>query len=408
MKACAGWVLRGLVAVLRCTPSTKRRLARAFSFRFPTVAKALDAIPANRLEKCVLFLSLRPHTREVKFAEAARLAGWEPILVYAGDIKFDPGKYFPVHARIGGLLQMLLISWFFRGPLIHLFAPDGAQAYLLCASKICPLILDINDTCKSHLLQSLPRVWEQCERDAIRASDGMTHRDLRVKYLHELYDYPLPRHNMLAVDVGQEKSPVSSQIKRNGEIRVVSVGWVGKGDNSILRTIRAFCADGIHVHMYTNPFQRDTDPEMEDYWKLQKQSEFFHFEQPVFGDAYWEHLSRYDFGLSVCEPLVFGETPVSVTIDSLHGAGSSRLTDYILAGLGVVISPGLRFQWFLARRYAEVVVPVTSEFLNGPRAVLESALRQKAEAGRKNHSMITTKGVARRLGAFYSKVAARS
>lgn len=397
--------------MLRFSPPTKRRLARSFSFRFRAVAAALEAIPAGRLERCVLFLSLRPHTREARLAEAARLAGWEPFLIHAGDLKFDADKYFLVHARIGGLLQLLLISWFFRGPLIHLFAPDGAQAYLLCATKIRPLILDINDTCKSHLIQSTPRIWEQCERDAIRTSDGMTHRDLRVKYLHELYGYPLPRHNMLVVDVGQEKvsqgkSSPSSQVKRSGEIRVVSVGWVGKGDNSIMRTIRALCADRIHVHMYTNPFQRETDPEIAGYWKLQKQSEYFHFEQPVFGCAYWEHLSRYDFGLSVCEPLVFGETPVSVTMDSLQGAGSSRLTDYILAGLGVIISPGLRFQWFMARRYAAVVVSVTPELLNGPRAILESALRQKADARPKNVSAITIRGASRRLGKFYSKVAA--
>jgi hypothetical protein len=235
----------------------------------------------------------------------------------------------------------------------------------------------------------------------------MTHRDLRVKYLHELYRYPLPQHNTLIMDLLPEASPRRRHVRSDGEIRVVSVGWVGKGDSSILRTIRALCADRIHVHMYVNPFQRETDPEIEDYRELKKQSHYFHFEQPVFGDAYWEHLSRYDFGLSVCEPLVFGETPVSVTMDSLHGAGSSRLTDYILAGLGIIISPGLRFQWFLARRYGAVVVSVSHGFFQSPQVVLESALRLKAESRPKNVSAITTRGVARRLGEFYSKVAAR-
>ncbi len=406
-KSVAGWVLRCFAASLRIPPSAKRRLARALSFRYRKVAEALNAIPEARLKRCVLFLSLRPHTREAKFAEAARLAGWQPLLVHTEKLNFDANKYFQFHAQAGGLLHLLLISWLFPGPLIHLFAPDGAQAYLLCVTKIRPLLLDLNDTCKSHALQSLPRVWEQCERDAIRAADGMTHRDLRVKYLHELYGYPLPRHNLLFMDLLPEVSPRLSEPRRAGEIHVVSVGWVGKGDSSILRTIHALCADGIHVHMYVNPMQRETDPEIEAYWKLQQQSEYFHFEKPVFGEAYWEQLNRYDFGLSVSEPLVFGETPTSLTVDSLRGAGSSRLMDYLLVGLGIIISPGLEFQWFLARRYALVTVPVTREFLKSPRSTLELALQKKAKAVMKNLAAITTRGVARRLGEFYSKVALR-
>jgi hypothetical protein len=408
VKAFAGWALRGCAVCLRFSVPAKRRLARLLSFQFRVITEAFDAIPEDQLTRCVLYLSLKPHTREAKLAEAARLAGWRPILVYAGDLKFDASQYFQFHARVGGLLQLLLVSWLFRGPLVQVFAPDGAQAYLLCVAKINAVVLDLNDTCKSHLLQLLPRVWEQCERDAIRASDGMTHRDLRVKYLHKLYAYPLPRQNALIVDLLPEVPPRLRQIRADGEIHVVSVGWVGLGDSSILRIIKALCADRVHVHMYINPSQRPSDPEIRAYWRFREESDYFHFETPAFGDAYWEELGRYDFGLSVCEPFVFGETPVSVTMDSLRGAGSSRLTDYVLAGLGVVISPGLQFQWFLARRYAPVVVPATREFLARPRAALESALREKASAQKKNLLPITTRGVADRLGRFYEKVARQS
>lgn len=405
VKALAGWMLRTCAACLRLSPSAKRRLARLLSFRYRPVARALDAIPSDQLRRCVLFLSLRPHTRETRLAEAARLAGWEPFLVYVGEIKYDPSAYYSFHARVGGLFQLLLISWLFPGPLIHVFAPDGAQAYLLCVGKICPLILDLNDTCKSHLLQLLPRVWEQCERDAIRAADGMTHRDLRVKYLNELYGYPLPRHNILIMDLLPEASPRPRQARSGGEIRVASVGFVGKGDHSVLRIVQALCVAGIHVHMYINPYQRETDPEIEEYRELQQGSSYFHFEEPVFGDAYWEHLNRYDFGLSACDTLAFGEMPTSCTMDSFRGAGSSRLMDYLLLGLGVIVSPELRFQRFLAHRYASVVVPVTREFLKTPRPALELALQEKARASRKNLSAITTRGVARRLERFYFRIA---
>jgi len=325
-------------------------------------------------------------------------------MVYAEDPRFDADKFFDFHAKVGGLLQLLLTSWLFRGPVIHVFAPDGAQAYLLCVAKTRPLILDINDTCKSHLVPDQPRVWEQCERDAIRAADGMTHRDLRVKYLHELYDYPLAPNNSLMMDLVPEIDPRPRRARTGDEIHVVSVGWIGRGDSSILRSIEALCTNRIHVHLYINPLQRDTDAEIEAYAKLRNQSPYFHFEQPVFGEAYWDRLSQYDFGLSICEPFVFGEPTTSVTRDSLEGAGSSRLTDYLLAGLGVIISPGLRFQWFLARRYAQVVVPASRDFLGNPRPALEAALAQKSSPSPQSLAPITTRGAARRLGEFYSRV----
>src|SRR5437762_9186255 len=136
LKVVLGSVLVGVAACLRIPLSAKRRLARWLSFSFPAAAGMLDKIPPDHLKRCVLFLSLRPHTRETRLAQAARIAGWDPILVYAGgDLKYDASRFFRLHARVGGLFRLLWVSWFFRGALVHVFAPDGAQAYLLCKAK---------------------------------------------------------------------------------------------------------------------------------------------------------------------------------------------------------------------------------------------------------------------------------
>src|SRR5882724_7585753 len=149
IKALAGWSLRSAGRVLNFPPAMKRRLARALSFRFRAAVAALDAVPADQVDRCILFVSLKPHTREAKLAEAARIAGWRAILIYTEPPNFDADKYFQSHSRVGGLLQLVLVSWLFQGRIIHVFAPDGAQAYLLCVTKIRLLILDLNDTCKS-------------------------------------------------------------------------------------------------------------------------------------------------------------------------------------------------------------------------------------------------------------------
>ena len=91
-------------------------------------------------------------------------------------------------------------------------------------------------------------------------------------------------------------------------------------------------------------------------------------------------------------------------MDSFRGAGSSRLMDYLRVGLGVIISPGLKFQWFLARRYSVVVVPVTREFLKDPRPSLESAMREISQPKKRNLAAITTRGAAPRLGKLYRRV----
>ena len=390
----------------RIPASARRRIARWLSFSFPAAAKILDAVQKDNLHKYVLFISLRPHTRETRLAQAARIAGWEPILVYAGgDLKYEVGKFFYLHARVGGLFRLLWVIWYFRGPLVHVFAPDGAQAYLLCKAKTGRLILDINDTTMSHLLNINPRIWHYCEREAIRAADGMTHRDLRVKYLQKLYGYSLPRYNILVQDPLTEVPTPQSKVRKRDDIHVVSSGFVGIGENAIVRTLRALCADRIHVHMYTMPLQRQADQELKPYFELQQQSEYFHWKDAVYGESYWTSLTSCDFGLVAYEPFVFGEIPTLVTLDALRGNTSSRLMDYAQAGLGIIIPPGVAFQWFLARRYAPVTVALTREFLARPRAALESALREKASARKKNLQAITTSGVARRLGMFYEKVA---
>jgi len=157
--------------------------------------------------------------------------------------------------------------------------------------------------------------------------------------------------------------------------------------------------------MYTMPFQRKNDPEMRVYFELQQQSEYFHWKDAVYGKAYWDSLTSCDFGLTSYEPFIFGKTPTLCTVDSLRGCASSRIMDYVQADLGIILPPGVAFQWFLVRRYATVTVPLTREFLDNPRPILESALQRKAEAKRKNLLTISVQGAARRLGKFYSQVA---
>jgi hypothetical protein len=288
----------------------------------------------------------------------------------------------------------------FPGALVHAFALSADQLVLLDRLKPRRLVIDLYDTCAGSLAN--PMTKKNLERDIIGHVDAITHRDVRIKRLQRLHGYKLPQHNLLIHDPLPEVKAVNKTRASGTEIHVVSTGWIGSGSNSIVRIARALCTRGIHLHVYLNPFQNSSLPDLQPYFRLKEETPFFHLEESVYGESYWEKLQGYDFGLSVLETAIFGEKLLGYTQDAMAGCGSSRLSDYIAAGLGVIISPELQFQYFWARRYADTLVEANLGFLANPLPALKNALSQRRAI---NRTAITISGTAQRLGAFYEKVA---
>lgn len=392
-----------LERILPWVPALMRPAIARWLLRCNPAALALVAtVAGEELERTVLFVSTRLHSRETRIGQVARLAGWRPILAYHGKAEAGLDEAFVAHAPVGEAWELVLVMWLFRGPLVHAFGADGSDAYVVCAAKSHPLILDVYDTVSG--MRQASRRRQRRERAALRAADGMTHRDLRVKLLHRLWDYPLPRVNVLIHDPISQVMAARADLGPPKEIRVVSTGWIGSGDESVQRVVEALCRDGVHVHLYLNPHQSERDPNLAAYFRLRDECGMLHIENRVYGEEYLRRLAGYDFGLSISEPLMFGEEPKSYTRDYLAGCGSSRLADYICAGMGVIVTPGLKFQYLLARRYACAVVPANVEFLRDPRRELVAALARWREIAPARFEEITVRGAARRLGEFYSRM----
>ena len=404
-SASADPVTKMLLLLLKVPKNARTNFARThLSAHHPKLVQAFDRIPLHRRARTVLFASFTPHTRECRLAAAARLAGWEPYHVCNGTPKYTPADYFSFSAQLPDPIFLTLACWLFPGALIHAFAMSGEQAILLAWLKPRRLVIDLYDTCSGSLSSSVAH--RQQEREVIATADGIIHRDLRIKRLQKLHGYKLPKHNILIHDPLPKAARGIGPRNHNEEIHVVSTGWISAGDNSIIRVARAFCAHQIHLHVYFNPFQQGVHPDTQCYWDLQKNSPFFHIERPVFGDDYWDALRKYDFGLSVLEPAVFGEKIANYTEDALAACGSSRLSDYIAADLGVIVSPELNFQSFWSRRFAITTVSATQEFIANPVPALRQALGTRAQRPPVDRASITIAGAARRLSAFYKKVAA--
>lgn len=391
-----------LLAVLaKVPPHDRTRFARTQLLKkHPRLIQAFDAIPAQRAAKTVLFISIRPqHAREPKLAAAARLAGWEPILLYVGRANYDVDALFSYQEKITDEIELILASWLFPGPLVHLFADTGAATQIFVATKHRKLILDLFDT--NSGMKWFPANYAALERQAIESADGMTHRDLRAQFLHKLYGYKLPPHNIFLLDPFTAAGPQSPvRAESDQEIRVVSAGWVGDEDTSILQTAHALCAAKVHVHFYPYPPGASLKP----YRRLERISDYFHIEEPVFGAAFAEHLARYDFGLCPCEQFIFGEESTRYTADYFRGCGSSRVIDFVQAGMGIIGSPEIRFQHFCGRRYASSLVPANVEFLRNPRPILEAAKRNRRQRTARDFESIMIPATAKRLGPFYENV----
>ncbi len=390
--------------LLQVPPAARAGFARQhLQPRYAAISQYFQSLPPAQRARTVLFVSIQPHSRETRLADAARLAGWDCLLLHQAPCRYEASRHFHFHAQIEDILQLVLACWLFPGALVHLFALRGDHALLLCATKQKPVVVDFYDTCSGFLAANPEEKFT--EQQALARADGITMRDLRVKYLQRLHGYKLPPERVFIHDPPPERLDDPSPIIRppDDPIRVVSVGWADSDEHSFLRISRAFCAAGIHVHLFLNPHQDANHRDIVPYRQLHSENPCFHLEPPLYGIDYIRQIRSYDFGLAISERFIFDEPSTFYTPDYLRGCGSSRLTDFIQLGLGVIVSPQFRFQHYWAKRYAQTTVPATRELLADPQKFLRPALAAKRA---RFLAPITVQGVSHRLGRFYERVAA--
>ena len=397
-------ITRLVQLLLRVPPAARPSFARKHLLpAYGGLAQHFAALPPDRRARTVLFVSMHPHTRETRIADAARASGWNALLLHYGPCRYDTARHFSFAARVEDLFQLALAVWLFPGALVHVFTLRGDHALLLCATKNRPTVVDFYDTCAGWL-SATPEEKEN-ERQALFFADGITMRDLRVKYLQRLHGYLLPPERVFIHDPLPEllNSPLPITRPQDDPIRVVSVGWADGDEHSFLRISRIFCAAGIHVHLFLNPYQDVNHPSIAPYRELSVDSPCFHLEPPAYGSDYIRLIRGYDFGLSISERFIFDEPSTSYTPDYLRGCGSSRLADFIQHGLGVIVSPQFRFQYYWAKRYAQTMVPATRELMSDPEKILRAALAAKHM---RDLAPITVQGVSQRLCRFYERIIA--
>ncbi len=388
---------RGIQALASLSIPSRRAFAiQQLSPVIPRLAQNYLHTARGKFDRAVLFVSHKPHSRETRLADAARHGGWTPYLIALDQPKSAPAGTFADVIVVHDPLQLVLFAWLFPGRIVHGFGLKGDVLYILARLKPAVLVIDLYDT--SAGTKSDSEAQKAQEAFVLKTADAATHRDTRLNRLKRLYRQPIPSQNLFIHDPITQRA--TRPPRQDGKIKVISTGWLGEGDNSILRTVTALLDDGIHVCLVLNPTQGMDYPMVQPYLELASRYPHLSVREPVFGEAYWNLLQEYDFGMAISEPSIFSEPLTEFTDDAMQNCGSSRLVDYIAAGLGVIGSPGLHFQNFISRRFAATHVVADVRFLASPTKLLQLALENKRQ---KDVTALTSQRAGARLGTFYTE-----
>ncbi len=365
---------RGL-QLLSSIPIHARRsfAAKQLSSVAPALVRLFSDIAKPKQHDSVLFLSIRPHSREARLALAAREGGWTPYLVSLETPRTGALSAFANIVVVRELLHLVYACWLFPGRLVHAFGLKGDALYLVARLKPEKLVVDFYDTCAGTVADNAAQ--KAREAFVLERADGATHRDTRLSCLRRLGKLGLPSRNLFLHEPITQRPPPNPSSKTG--LKVISTGWLGEGDNSVLRVVEALLDAGIQVCLVLNPTQRMSFPMIQPYLALAARKRGLAVRESVFGDAYWRLLQEHDFGLAISEPGIFSEQLMDFTQDAMENCGSSRLADYISAGLGVITSPNLRFQNFISRHFAAAHVVADRTFLSDPVSFLRKALALK-------------------------------
>jgi putative sugar O-methyltransferase len=373
----------------------------------------------------VLFVTSLLRAREIKMATALRKIGWKVVLIYIEQTPFTPESHFDETLRARSEAEAHMYARLIGPRVCHVFsgAVDG-MLYRLCADKPGPVIVDLNDI-------FCPSLFDYCHdrfeptRECLERADGLCARDLQAKSAEKIDGYKIPRHTLLFPEYAWHPP---GHVHRHtapddDEVRVVSVGTFclevhGMYDSGYLRLAQLFIENRIHLHIYPHWFYRkskgsvfnfDLKEDFTDFLRLEKQSPYIHVHQSLPLDELALELPKYDFGLISGGSEALGQTLKILKPEYMRVCYSGRISDYLDAGLPVLINREVAFNYWLLKRHG-IVVDLGEILQPGFRDKLLAQKRDRAARKRAVDaaSELSLDRNAHRLAGFYERVIAET
>lgn len=365
--------------------------------------------PAKAIKQ-VVFIAEYPRMRLSKIAGALRENGWEVVLICLH--RHDAcnwSEYFDHIETFSNPEQALSIAAKYNPQAYHVFTGSGDLLTLrFVQEKLGKTIVDFYDYGEGTPVDSEDISMRAYRWQAIESADGIVVRDIRLGKLGRELGINRPEKIIFFPEYcGAENINIK---KETNGIHLVSCGFIANGDSGwgFKEAMEKFLDQGLFVHVYPHPMQYGAPNFKEDYqeyFELEKKCSNFKLHSPVKMENVVEEISKYHFGISVSWDLSHGKLFKSHAIAFLASCNSARNIDYLDAGLGVILSPQLKFQKWLLDRF-EVAVSATPEFFNKAGMELASLLNNpnwKANINRARQKYSVKNNISR-LENFYREI----
>jgi hypothetical protein len=369
-----------------------------------------------RRDKRVVFVAEKPSWREAKLAYGLMRAGWEVILLRRYQPSFTDASDFAEVQTFSSPVHAVELAHKQKAALFHVFAPScDSSVAALVRNKPGRVITDFYDDLFSiaHRMPALERKFSHDiaqQEFCLAHTDAIVSRDLQLQYHRRYRPVGRGRPLLLFPEYCWDREPLPP-LRSDGETHVVQIGWMGferRGEQDVgaFPIIRAFVEAGCHFHIYLHPNFPPLGSLLfrnvfQDYLALEERTGRLHLHSTVPPQQLVHELTRYDFGFNMINGLSLPGTPWSHSNPARSPyCGSSRLFDYLDAGLGMIVDGALSYMRHTFESH-RVVFDGTAALQARAIARAQRPSPQQAAQARAQLSVVRN---AARLTAFYDSL----
>jgi hypothetical protein len=416
-------------------PETFKNLARRYrpaALKLLTLINTIRGLPiATRLlvssqrqraanivrrDRRVVFVSERPGQREAKLAFGLRQAGWDVIQIHCEAPSFADRSNFVEFQQFSSPWHAVELAHRAKSRLFHTFSPNCDDTCVrLVEHKPGRVIIDFYDHFDSvadgiPALEARYAVDIARQRHCIELADAICCRDLQMQYGRRTTRSARRIPLVYFPEYCWNLSPLP-KARADDSIHIVQIGWMGfetRGveDAGCFRVLEQFVKAGCHVHVYAHPAFPPIDSDdfkalFADYLRLSATTGRMHLHPTVPADTLVDKLSHYDFGFNLSNAMVFDIPWRTLNPRRFPYCGSSRMFDYLDAGLSLLLSPQLKLMTHQFR-FTGMAVDGTALLRSGNiPGGLQRAPRNKVAEARARLSVLRH---IHRLTAFYDRI----
>ncbi len=416
---------------------SKSFIPHALRARLKTVLKNLMQVPAIiRLamrrrkylainlvsrDRRVTFVSDYPGWRELKLAYGLKRAGWDVTLLRLKDWATASGKqsldmdYSTFHdvRQFQSPWEALEMAHQSGTRVFHNFSHfDYEISIRLLRNKPGRVIYDFYDNPfsiqdslhSSELKKREVKDWFFC----IENADAICARDLQLQYRRKELGIGRGKPLILFPEYCWNYRPLPER-RADSDIHIVQIGWMGletlgEVDTGCFRVFEKFVDAGCHLHIVRHPVYPSFgsaafEAAFADYIELGRKTGRVHLHPTVNPEKLSDELAKYDFGANVNNGLSFDIPWTSHNVARFPFCGSSRMYDYLDAGLGMIAHEQLKFMF---RNYSSYgIIYDATRLLDGADLKQELARRPDRDALQRARSELSIDGNIARLTRFY-------